>query len=213
MAVDRIEPLFRVVIIKDAFRLCGQTVTHSRSHSRAPQETLSHTSPIGEKRTPSSSRSPKRRRKDLLIKGFRKQIHAHEQCQLEFFMQDCYHDLGVLPEANTTMLVLPCTRKLLKEVGSAPSQLSETTDALDAWRSMNDLAHQLRWMIAAGGGLGRCAIDVINQQLNRIPMGAIKPHVAGKPRGMSRTAGGIDRQKRRAFAVGLSAPTSHQASP
>jgi hypothetical protein len=54
---------------------------------------------------------------------------------------------------------------------------SGRTNSRSVLGSMNDLAYQLQWMIAALGGLGRCAIDVINQQLNRIPMGTIKPHV------------------------------------
>jgi len=53
------------------------------------------------------------------------------------------------------------------------------TNSRSVLGSMNDLAYQLRWMIAADGGLGGCSIDVINQQLNQIPMSAIMPHAFG----------------------------------
>lgn len=42
--------------------------------------------------------------------------------------------------------------------------------------SMNDLAYQLEWMISSSGGLERCSIDQVNQELNRVPMSAIRPH-------------------------------------
>jgi hypothetical protein len=63
----------------------------------------------------------------------------------------------------------------LGECGGVDLQIAKTNDRL-VLGSMNDLAYQIEWMISSQGGLERCAVDDINQRLNRIPMSAIKPH-------------------------------------
>lgn len=59
--------------------------------------------------------------------------------------------------------------------GEAELQVTKTNNR-SVLGSMNDLALQLEWQISSSGGLERCAIDNINERLNRIPMSAIKPH-------------------------------------
>ncbi len=51
------------------------------------------------------------------------------------------------------------------------------TNSRSVLGSMNDLAHQLTWIIDSMGGLDECSVDEVNHEINREPMSAIDPHV------------------------------------
>ena len=66
------------------------------------------------------------------------------------------------------------TQKQIEHVFSEYREILITkTNNRSVLASMNEFAYQARWLIYDMGGLANIDQDVINRELNRIPMGAI----------------------------------------
>ena len=68
------------------------------------------------------------------------------------------------------MQIIRCTKKLLKECQTFHYAKTNNRSVLG---SMNDLAFQIEAIIKASGGLPYIDPDSMNDEINRIPMGAI----------------------------------------